>query len=86
MPISGLVLSHIFLGKDIEAIAAIEKSLELVLPPILLTPLRWFEQDRPDFYQQYAGNLCRHATIWSDKKIACLWLALISNFESTAFI
>ena len=48
---------HIFLGKDIEAIAAIEKSLELVLPPILLTPLRWFEQDRPDFYQQYVVPL-----------------------------
>jgi Flp pilus assembly protein TadD len=45
------------LGRDEEALAAIEKSLELDLLPILLTPLRWFEQRRPEFYEKYAGPL-----------------------------
>jgi tetratricopeptide (TPR) repeat protein/GTPase SAR1 family protein len=45
------------MGQEEEAIAAIERSLELELPPILLTPLRWFEQDRPDFYQKYVVPL-----------------------------
>jgi len=39
------------------AIADLEKSLELGLPPVLLTPLRWFEQDRPEFYERYAKIL-----------------------------
>ena len=46
-------MTYASLGQDEQAIAAIEQSLALGLPPILLTPLRWFEQDRPDFYQQY---------------------------------
>lgn len=46
-----------FLGQDGEAIAAIEKALDLELPPILLAPLRWFEQERPDFYQKYVVPL-----------------------------
>jgi hypothetical protein len=45
------------LGHDEEAITAMKQSLELDLPPILLTPLRWFEQDRPDFYKQYVVPL-----------------------------
>ncbi len=45
------------MGHDEDAIAAIERSLELELPPILLTPLRWFEQDRPEFYQKYVVPL-----------------------------
>jgi tetratricopeptide (TPR) repeat protein len=45
------------LGRDEEAIATIERSLDLNLPPILLTPLCWFEQDRPDFYRQYVVPL-----------------------------
>lgn len=52
---SGVV--HAYSGQDDEAIAAIEKSLELGLPPVLLSPLRWVEQDRPDFYQKYAAPL-----------------------------
>jgi tetratricopeptide (TPR) repeat protein len=48
---------HAYLGQDDEAIAAIEKSLELDLPPILLSPLRWIEQDRSAFYQKYAAPL-----------------------------
>ena len=45
------------LGQDEEAIVAIEKSLELGLPPVLLAPLRWFEQDKPEFYEKYARSL-----------------------------
>jgi tetratricopeptide (TPR) repeat protein len=50
-------MTYASLGQDEQAIAAVEQSLELGLPPILLTPLRWFEQDRPDFYQQYVVPL-----------------------------
>jgi tetratricopeptide (TPR) repeat protein len=46
-----------YLEQDEEAIAAIEKAMDLELPPILLTPLRWFEQDRLDFYQKYVVPL-----------------------------
>ena len=45
------------LGRGEEAIAAIEKALELELLPVFLAPLRWFEQDRPEFYEQYAAPL-----------------------------
>jgi tetratricopeptide (TPR) repeat protein len=41
------------LSQDEDAIASIEISLDLEMPPILLAPLRWLEQDRPDFYAQY---------------------------------
>ena len=39
------------------AIVSLNKALELDLPPILLLPLRWLEQDAPDFYEQYAKEL-----------------------------
>jgi tetratricopeptide (TPR) repeat protein len=45
------------LRRDEDAKAAVEKSLEVDLPPVLLAPLRWFEQDRLDFYQQYVVQL-----------------------------
>ena len=48
------------LGREEEAMAAIEKALEVELPPVLLTPLRWFEEDRPDFYQKYVVPLMAH--------------------------
>lgn len=41
------------LKRDEDAKSAVEKSLEVDLPPVLLAPLRWFEQDRSDFYEQY---------------------------------
>ncbi len=44
-------------GKDQEAKTAIEKALALKLPPVLLTPLRWLEQDQPAFYKDYAAPL-----------------------------
>ncbi len=51
-----------FLGQDEEAIGAIEKALDLELPPILLAPLRWFEQERPDFYaKDLMPLLTKHA-------------------------
>ncbi len=50
-------MAYASLGRDEEATTAIEKALELDLPPILLTPLRLFEQDRPDFYQKYVVPL-----------------------------
>lgn len=40
------------LKRDEEAVEAIQHSLERDLPPLLLTPLSSFEQERPDFYQQ----------------------------------
>ena len=45
------------LGTEEEAIAAVERSLDLESPPILLTPLRWFKQDKLDFYQKYVVPL-----------------------------
>jgi tetratricopeptide (TPR) repeat protein len=50
-------MTYASLGLEEEARISIEKALELELPPILLTPLRWFQQDRPDFYQQYVVPL-----------------------------
>jgi hypothetical protein len=40
-----------------EAIQAIEKSLEVGLPPVLLTPLYWLEKDRPEVFVSYAQPL-----------------------------
>jgi tetratricopeptide (TPR) repeat protein len=45
------------LVQDEKAIAAIERALKLKLPPVLLTPLRWLEQDKPDFFREYVGPL-----------------------------
>jgi tetratricopeptide (TPR) repeat protein len=50
-------MTYASLGLEVEARLSIEKALELELPPILLTPLRWFEQDKPDFYQKYVVPL-----------------------------
>lgn len=45
------------LGRDEEAKASIQKALFESLPPILLTPLWWIKQERPDFYGNYAAPL-----------------------------
>ena len=50
-------MAYASLMQDEDAMTAIEKALELELPPILLTPLGWFEHDRPDFYQKYVVPL-----------------------------
>lgn len=39
------------------AMEAIKKALDEGMPPILLTPLRRFEQERPDFYEKQAAPL-----------------------------
>jgi tetratricopeptide (TPR) repeat protein len=45
-----------FLERDADARAALEYAMatELPLPAVLLTPLRWLEQKRSDFYRMYA--------------------------------
>ncbi len=40
-----------------EISTAVETSLTLGLPPILLTPLYWLEKDRPDVFENYAKSL-----------------------------
>jgi tetratricopeptide (TPR) repeat protein len=45
------------LGRDQEAVGAIEHSLASGLPPVLLAPLRWLEQEKPEFYENYAKAL-----------------------------
>ena len=36
---------------------AIEQALEMDLPPVLLTPLYWLEQDVPDMFEWFAKPL-----------------------------
>ena len=50
-------IAYASLGQDDEAKAAIDRSLELKLPPVLLTPLRWLGEDRQDFYEKYVEPL-----------------------------
>lgn len=46
-----------YLGRDAEAIEAIKQALKEGLPPALLIPLYWLEQERPEFFQTYAASL-----------------------------
>ena len=41
------------LKQDERAITMIRKVLELELPPVLLSPLQWLEESRPDLYQDH---------------------------------
>jgi tetratricopeptide (TPR) repeat protein len=50
-------MTSAFLEQDEEAIAAIEKALALEMPPILLKPLSWFEQERPELYEKFVKPL-----------------------------
>ncbi len=56
-------VAHASLSQNEDTKVAIEKSLELGLPPVLLTPLRWLEQDRPDFYIKYVVPLLARSPI-----------------------
>jgi tetratricopeptide (TPR) repeat protein len=47
------------LGRDATAKESIKQALKVGLPPILLTPLYWLEQDSPNFYQAYAEPLLK---------------------------
>lgn len=46
-----------YLGRNSAAIEAIEKALEVELPPVLLRPLYWLERDRPGLFGEYARAL-----------------------------
>lgn len=50
----GMLLLYYYRGasRDRDALASIEQALDLGLPPILLTPLYWFERDRPDMFEK----------------------------------
>jgi tetratricopeptide (TPR) repeat protein len=50
------------LGQNEEAVAAIERAVAMGLPPILLAPLCWFEQKRPDFYEEHLVLLLTNYT------------------------
>ncbi|HEU5227232.1 MAG TPA: tetratricopeptide repeat protein, partial [Ktedonobacteraceae bacterium] len=50
----GMLLLYYYRGvsRDRDALVSIEQALALGLPPILLTPLYWFEHDRPDLFEK----------------------------------
>jgi tetratricopeptide (TPR) repeat protein len=50
-------MAYASLEKDEEAMAVLEMALALELPPVLLMPLHWFEQNRSGFYKKYAEPL-----------------------------
>jgi Flp pilus assembly protein TadD len=46
-----------YLGRNVMAVEAFEKALEVNLPPLLLVPLYWLQKDRPNFFSEYAALL-----------------------------
>jgi tetratricopeptide (TPR) repeat protein len=48
-----------YLDRSTVAMESIEQALQAGLPPLLLTPLFWLEQERPHFYQEYAEPLLK---------------------------
>jgi hypothetical protein len=50
-------VTEVYLGRDDAARTAVDQALALGLPPILLSPLRWLEQDRPEAYRAWAAPL-----------------------------
>jgi len=52
-----------YLGQDDAARSAIQRSLDIGLPPVLLRPLYWLERDRPRFYSEYAQPLLKRYDI-----------------------
>ena len=38
---------------------AIERALEMDMPPVLLIPLYWLEQDVPDMFERFAKPLLK---------------------------
>jgi tetratricopeptide (TPR) repeat protein len=51
------VYYHHTKSQETITLAAIEQALQLNLPPVLLTPLYWLEQDRPAFFAIYIKPL-----------------------------
>jgi tetratricopeptide (TPR) repeat protein len=52
----GMLCAYFYPGRNL-ATEALEKALEVDLPPVLLTPLYWLEKDEPDFFKKYATPL-----------------------------
>ena len=53
----GMLCAYFYRGRDLVAMEAVEKALEVGLPPVLLTPLYWLEKDLPEFYERHVGPL-----------------------------
>jgi hypothetical protein len=47
-----LAMVYIALDQEEEARVAIEQAMAMEMPPILLKPLTWFEQDQPALYEK----------------------------------
>jgi tetratricopeptide (TPR) repeat protein len=52
-----LAMVYLALDQEEEAHMAIEQALVLEMPPILLKPLCWFEQEKPKLYEQFVKPL-----------------------------
>lgn len=53
----GMLSAYYYPNKPQIAMEAIEKALDLHMPPILLTPLYWLQKDNPQFFERYAKLL-----------------------------
>jgi tetratricopeptide (TPR) repeat protein/anion-transporting ArsA/GET3 family ATPase len=57
-------MTYVALERYPEASTCIEKALTVGMPPLLLSPLRWFEEQRPEFYQtEVAPLLTRYSLL-----------------------
>jgi len=56
----GMLLAQYYKGRYEKARNALDKALELEMPPVLLTPLYWLEKERSDFFEQYARPLLEY--------------------------
>ncbi len=52
-----LAMTYLALDQEEEARLAIEQALAFEMPPILLKPLTWFEQEKPKLYEQLVKPL-----------------------------
>jgi tetratricopeptide (TPR) repeat protein len=50
-------MTYAMLNRDEEAKIAVERALELTMPPLLLRPLSWLELEKPLFYNKYVKPL-----------------------------
>src|SRR5260370_4501491 len=53
----GMLCAYFYRGRNLVAMEAVEKALEVGLPPVLLMPLYWVEKDLPEFYERYVRPL-----------------------------
>ena len=53
----GMLCAYYYRGRTLVAREAVEKAVEVGLPPVLLRPLHWLEKDVPEFYEQHAAPL-----------------------------